>query len=144
MTSRLASRQLTLNEINTSTESAVLNSGTQPLARARVSGPPSRYERLDGLEDWDPKVSDAHYNEPNKFFEPLTAWRLHRARIQVFALDRSRRLTDLQKNKVRGEAECPLCGEDNRGPELRNHEADLLQIAFFRLNDQQERKQIFG
>ena len=61
---------MTLNEINTSTESAVLNSGTQPLARARVSGPPSGYGRLEGLEDWDPKVSDAHYNEPNKFFEP--------------------------------------------------------------------------
>ena len=71
MTSRLASRQLTLNEINTSTESAVLNSGTQPLARARASDPSSNCERLDGSEEWDPKISDAHSNEPiSQFLGP--------------------------------------------------------------------------
>ena len=59
-----------LNEINTSTESTVLNSGKQPLAPARVSDLSGNCGRLERLEEWDPKVSDAHYNEPIKFSRP--------------------------------------------------------------------------
>ena len=51
-----------LNEINASTESTVLNSGKQPLAPARASDLSSNCGRLERLEEWDPKVSDAHYN----------------------------------------------------------------------------------
>ena len=108
MTSRLASRQLTLNEINTSTESAVLNSGIQPLARARASGLSSDCKRLGRSEEWDPKISDAHYNEPRSSLN-VSARRPHQAEPQVFTFGKRRRLTDLRKKKVRGEASGLLC-----------------------------------
>ena len=61
-------------EINASTESTVLNSGYKLLARARkLSDLFSICRRLGRLEEWDLKVLDAHYNEPNITFwcEPI-------------------------------------------------------------------------
>ena len=61
ITSRLTSRRIILIEINALTESTVLNSGKQPLAPVRASDLSSNCGRLERLEEWDPKVLDAHY-----------------------------------------------------------------------------------
>ena len=51
-------------EINALTECTVLNLGIQPLALARASDLSGNCERLERSEEWDPKILDAHYNEP--------------------------------------------------------------------------------
>ncbi len=63
-----------------------------------------------------------------EFFEPNGEENFTKRGLQIFTFDRRRRLVDLHKKKVRGEASCRVCGENSRSSKLKELRGRLAPI----------------